>query len=296
MTGYLTPPLKLFYPHERLFVNSIYCTFCRNLSKRRLLLNRLFLNYDSIFFYLLFVLANPSYRFYFSSFRCSYNFSDRFYIVDNGLLEYFTDYSTLFNNLKFFDNYLDENKILSKLYLFLYKNFTKTLKYIPENVWEDFNFKFSKKILKKSIKTNEIELDIDKIEFFIEQILPLDYINYQFRSNISIIISNLIKLLYYLDAIDDFSKDIKSNKKNILFQFSDNCYSKSYKLKNDYKLLEKIKAECFFSLNFALNEIEKLPNDDYKHIVKLYFTDLIPYLLDKALIKNGAKKIFSNYF
>lgn len=287
MTGYLKPPLNLLYPHEKLFLSSSYCSICKNLSKRKLFLNRILLNYDSLFFYTLFTLAIPNYNFSISPFFCRYTLTNRYYLSDNGLLDYFSDYSSLFSSLKFLDDYHDENPIKSKLSFTLFKFLTKTIKYISHK--EIYNIIMSKKDQTK----NEIEELIE----FIQTIIPLDYINYSYRKPISIIISNLIKLLFYIDAIDDFEQDFKNNKKNILIDLYQSSYNKitQIKMKENFILLEKIKKECTFSLNLALEQVDILPNKDFSHIIKLYFTDLIPFLLDRSLLKNNCDQIFCKY-
>jgi len=287
VTGYLKPPLNLLYPDERIFLQSAYCSICKELSRRKLLINRILLNYDSLFFYILFLLANPSYSFHISPFFCSYTLTNRYYLIDNGLIKYFADYSTLFSSLKFLDDYFDEKPFKSKFSFILFKTISKSLSYINQE-----NLKNIKAI--KYRQNNEIE----RLIKFFEEILPLDYVNYSFRNSISIIISNLIKLLFYIDAIDDFNEDFKNKKQNIFFDLNDaklnlnKFYLNNIKLKDNSILLEKIKKECTFSLNYALKEIENLPNKYFSHIIEVYFTDLIPALLNKSLLKNNCPKIF----
>lgn len=67
---------------------------------------------------------------------------------------------------------------------------------------------------------------------------------------------------------------------------------KNIKLKEQKELLLSIKNECLFSINFSINEANKLPNKDFARIIEVYFTDLIPSLLDKGLIKNSCNPIF----
>lgn len=301
MTGLLTPPIKLLYPHERLFMQAAYCSFCKNLSRKKLWINRIFLNYDSLFFYVLFLLSIENYKFTISPFFCKTTLTNRFLIKDNGLIEYFTDYSSIFSSLKFFDNYQDEKAIKSVYSYFLFKNISKSIRYIKsksnlgKNLFEEYFENSKKEIFENS---NEIS---NLIKFF-EDIFPFDYMNYIYRKSISIILSNLIKLIFFIDAIDDFEDDIKNHKNNILITTSFNnrfkdkisLYKQSnfFKLKNNQDLLDKIKSECFFSLNYSLNELNNLPNKNFAHIIHVYFTDLLPMLLDKSLIKNGCKPIF----
>ncbi len=301
MTGLLTPPIKLFYPHERLFIQAAYCSFCKNLSKKRLWINRIFLNYDALFFYVLFLLSFENYKFTISPFFCKTTFTNRFLIEDNGLIEYFTDYSSIFSSLKFFDNYKDEKAIKSLYSYLLFKNISKSIKYIKsksnieKNLFEEY-FENPKK--ENFENSNEIE---NLIKFF-EEIFPFDYMNYMYRKSISIILSNLIKLIFFIDAIDDFEDDFKNHKNNIFVTSSFNNRLKDrislykninfFKLKNNQDLLDKIKSECFFSLNYSLNELSNLPNKNFAHIIQVYFTDLLPMLLDKSLIKNGCDPIF----
>ncbi|MFN3411885.1 MAG: DUF5685 family protein [Exilispira sp.] len=279
MIGYLKPPIILLYPHEKIFINSAYCTFCKVFQKNNLLFNRLFLSYDSLFFYILFLSSIPSYRFSLNTFFCKYTLTNRFSIEDNGLSSYFAEYSSFLNLLKLYDDIIDEKPIKSKISKFLFNYLAKTIKYIPDAVDQIENM---------SIHENEIE----QLIFLIEKILPLDYINNSFKNSISIIISNLIKLLFYIDAIDDFEEDVKMKKDNILLRKVFLNGSKNIKLKDQRELLEIIRKECLFSINFSINEIDKLPNKDFARIVMVYFTDLIPSLLDKGLIKNNCNPIF----
>jgi hypothetical protein len=310
VTGYLKPPLNLLYPHEKLFLSSAYCSICKNLSKRKLYLNRILLNYDSLFFYTLFTLAIPNYKFSISPFFCRYTLTNRYYLTDNGLLDYFSDYSSLFSSLKFLDDYLDENPAKSKFSYILFKFLNNTLKYISHE--EILNSILSNE--------NQTKSEMEKLIEFIQTIIPLDYINYSFRKPISIVLSNLIKLLFYIDAIDDFEQDLKSKKQNILFELPKTYSTKTSdtnniktsniktsdvkitqmkitgkKLKDNFSLLEEIKKECTFSLNLSLDQIDMLPNKDFSHIIKTYFTDLIPFLLDKVLLKNNCNQIFCKF-
>lgn len=313
MTGYLTPPLNLLYPHERLFLQSSYCRICKNLSDRKLILNRIFLNYDSLFFFTLFLSTLQEYNFSITPFFCKFTLTNRFYLSDNGLISYFTDYSTLFSSLKFFDNYKDEKSLISIISLIFYKKLIKSLQFIKDdnsfdnknnisfNIHLDENTKSELRIA-NSINDDHDKEDYNKDDFnkneifelirAIENIFPLEYINYLYRENVSTIISNLIKLLFYIDAIDDYEDDLKKNKKNILFYGDKN---KNRKLKDNSIVLDKIKSECTFSLNYCLINIEKLPNKNFLHILQVYFTDLIPQLLDKALLKSGCQQIFCKY-
>ena len=273
MTGYLTPPLNLLYPHERLFLQSSYCSICKNLSDRKLLLNRVFLNYDSLFFFTLFLSTLQEYNFSINPFFCKFTLTNRFYLSDNSLINYFTDYSTLFSSLKFLDNYKDEKSINSIISLIFYKKLIKSLQFIQDDSSLNNKNDISYNILPYANTKYELRIansindefnkeaynkdDFNKNEIFelirvIENIFPLEYINYLYRENVSTIISNLIKLLFYIDAIDDYEDDFKKNMKNILFYGDEN---KNKKLKDDSIVLDKIKSECTFSLNYCLVNI-----------------------------------------
>jgi len=277
VTGYLTPPLSLFYPHEKLFVKASYCSICRILASRRLYLNRAFLNYDAIFFYLLFSASLQSYNFSIESFFCKHTMTNRFLIKDNGILNYFADYSTLFSILKFYDNINDEKFPSSFFSSIFYKKFSNSFKFLNKS-----------SILQSMDKDKSFDNEIVDLITLIESIFPFDYLNYQYRNPISSIISNLIKLIYYIDAVDDFKDDLKKSKKNILLSGETKSINS-----NDIEFIQKkLKNECIFSINYCLNQLEKLPNKQFVHILKLYFSDLIPALLNKALKKNGWMEIF----
>ncbi len=280
MIGYLNLPLSILYPHEKIFYQAAYCSICRNFSKKKLFLNRFLLNYDTIFFYLLFITAYPSYKFNLKPFLCKLNFQKRFYIKDNGIIDYFSDYSSFFSLLKFYDNFLDEKFPISNLNYILYKIFLNNLEYIDKNyLTNTFN-----KINKKRISSKDNEIII--LSSILENIFPYDYLNYKYKDKISIIISNLIKLIFYIDALDDLTIDKKKKKDNILIS--------KFNFKSDEQNLQKIKSECTFSINYSLDQLQYLPNKDFLRMLKIYFTDLIPMLLDKALLKNGINSIFTN--
>ena len=301
MTGYLTPPLPLLFPHEKLFVQASYCSICNNLFKRKLYLNRYFLNYDAIFFYLLFLSANPSYKFTIKPFFCKSTLTNRFFIEDNGILSYFSDYSTLFSSLKFLDNFQDEKFPISSLSYIIFKKLFNSLKYLDKKMIIDFINKENASKPKKIFYNNDWDLDknkeIENLILLIENNFPFDYINYSFRNNVSSILSNLIKLLFYIDAIDDFNKDYKKNQNNILYDLNTKNIKKIKNINIEKSILRIIKNECTFSLNYCVKQLDNLPNKDFIRILKIYFSDLIPFLLDKALLKNNYTSIFlsNNY-
>jgi len=154
---------------------------------------------------------------------------------------------------------------------------------------------------KKIFYNNDWDLDknkeIENLILLIENNFPFDYINYSFRNNVSSILSNLIKLLFYIDAIDDFNKDYKKNQNNILYDLNTKNIKKIKNINIEKSILRIIKNECTFSLNYCVKQLDNLPNKDFIRILKIYFSDLIPFLLDKALLKNNYTSIFlsNNY-
>ncbi len=307
MVGYLHPLNNILYPDERLFISSAYCAFCKNLKKRKNHLARLFLSNDIIFFYSLFASCLENFNYHIYPFYCYATMSNRFYVKDNGLLDYFTDFTLLFTSLKFYDDSIDSKFPRSFISKFLFRFFFKSIKYISK----DFSYKnndfFQFKNMKiRSNKNNisNLEEEMLQLQYLFESLLPLDLIPSYAKLQVSSIVSQTIKLLYIIDSIDDFEYDLKKNKDNLILNYIDMPASQKdrqkkssrdlvdFKLEDNKDLIDKIEKMSTLSLNYCISQLENLKVYRFKHLLKHYFSDLIPLQLDKALNRNNIPSRF----
>jgi len=309
--GYLHPLSSILYPDERLFVSSSYCAFCQNLKKRKNNLARLFLSNDIIFFYSLFASCLNNFTFHVYPFYCYATMSNRFLIKDNGLLDYFTDFTLLFTSLKFYDNYIDSKFPKSFISNLIFKFFFNSIKYINKNLSVENNDFFNsktKKIFLLNNKCNKSSVNLEdemlQLQSLFETILPLDLLPYSAKLQVSSIVSQTIRLLYIIDSIDDFENDLKKNKDNLILNYMDTPASQKdlqkknsrdfvdFKLKDNRDVINKIEKMSTLSLNYCISQLENLRVYRFKHLLKHYFSDLIPLQLDRALNKNNIASRF----
>ncbi len=202
----------------------MYCTVCYGLRKNFGLLSTIFLNFESVFLYVLLDgLVNDCEREKIT-FKCTANSLKKIEAeVNNQLLEYvsFINYSLVL--LKIADNYRDSN---NTIYKFLYYLFKKKKRYSKlrskYNITSKINSLYDELFnLENSNSTN-----FDDCSKTMGSILHEIVSNYFLFNNskaddkILILAEHIGMWIYLIDAFDDFYDDIKKNSFNPLFSFS----------------------------------------------------------------------------
>lgn len=221
MIGYLkpfTPELKLKHWE---FYKSLYCSLCLHTKDQFSNFHRLFINNDSLFLYLLFISTMDKINYHFERRNCIFHPVNKTTIfIEDKYFNLFVEISFLISYVKIIDNIIDNKNIKYSIFKKLYETKISKLKIIPayKNDFQDAIKSYFDN--EKEIFSKENYKDINELTFpfvtFITSLLPLDFLPLKTSNKIKTILNHVIKIIYILDAYEDFEDDLKNNKINII--------------------------------------------------------------------------------
>lgn len=269
MFGYLKFYRELGGTHFKQFKKN-YCYLCRSLDKKYGVMSRLVLSYDTTLF--LCAVTDQNYLSNIKSVGCINKLSDHY-----GDYEY-TDKIAALNLLlasaKCEDDVLDENSLKAKLVNFVfYIPFTKAKRKHPK-MWNLIKERYTyiRELEKENASLNEIEDYFSK--FMIE--LATEFFNLK-DDNMKKLIYFACRWLYFIDAFDDYEKDINKNRFNPLIFKNDSLEEKL--------MFFNTHMEELFSL---IDGIKPLKDVNYQIVYKIA-TQGIP-LTNFKILKSKRKK------
>ena len=297
MIGYIKPNKDELKLKHIKFFNSLYCGFCFKLKKYSNL-SRLFISYDIIFFYLLFISNFKNLKYSFYKNRCPFNpFKKIDIYLENNYLKIFSEFSILITVFKAYDNLYDsKNPIKFFFTMHFIKFLMKKLRYINvyinkplENIKlyfknekeiffklnnsfnNFFNFQIDdinrNKLLFTKNYFENLELFFDNLYKIFIKFIPFDYLDSNIKNIYCIIIYNILKIITIIDALDDLYNDIKNKKDNILMPL------------------------FFFFFNITQKSDFNILNIDFKNLYKKIFKLIKKNKKEK---KDQFEKIFEN--
>lgn len=313
MIGYLkpfTPELKLKHWE---FYKSLYCSLCINTKYKFSNFYRLFINNDSIFLYLLFISTMDNIEYHFEKRRCIFHPINKTTIfVEKKYFDLFVEISFLISYIKIIDNVYDNKTFKYKLFKKLFEkkistlNIIKTYKSDFQNLIKIY-FEEEEKTFKKE-NFSDINDLINPFVNLLIKLLPLDFLSSKISSSLKIIINHLIKVIYILDAYEDFEDDIEKGKKNIIEIYFNNKYNykknkvnkkslnninsiNKHKIdKNDKKIKNELKSILNYSFNIIKDEFEKLPINYNKSLLENFLFFSLPIKADELIFKENYFK------
>ena len=235
MFGYLKFYRELGGTHFNQFKKN-YCYLCRSLDKKYGLISRLVLSYDTTLF--LCAVTNEDYLSKIKTIGCVNKLSD-----DYGQYE-FTDKIAALNLLlaaaKCEDDIVDENSLKARLAGLLFAiPFSKAKKRHPE-MWKLIKERYShiRELELNNASLNELE------EYFSNFMIEIAITFFDLKDQSMIQLSYFAcRWLYFIDAFDDYEKDIKKGRFNPL-KFETNTLEEKYFFFNKHmeELFELIKG------------------------------------------------------
>lgn len=238
-----------------------YCSICFSLKKRGGNLSRLLLNYDIVFLSLI-VDSLKEENMERKNFRCHLNpFLKRCRKNEHGkIMLYSADILIILSYFKLIDDYLDQKNVFKLL-------LSKLLKIRAKKVFNEQKETVQriKELLDKGNKMEKDNADVrllaDNFGEVMETIAPSD------KKPIGMIMYEMGRLLYYIDAIEDFDEDKKKgnfnpfNSKDDIKSCQQEVWEVLYKVAEIFELLPIKKNKdiliniIYFSFNNKLKSL-----------------------------------------
>jgi len=140
--------------------------------------------------------------------------------IEDKYFNLFVEISFLISYIKIIDNTIDNKNIKYSIFKKLYESKISKLKIIPTYKHEFQNAIKSYFDNEKEIFSKENYKDLNELTFpfvtFLISLLPLDFLPLKISNKIKTILNHVIKIIYILDAYEDFEDDLKNNKINII--------------------------------------------------------------------------------
>lgn len=277
MFGYVTtykPELKI---KEFEAYKGIYCTLCKEMGKEYGLLSRFLLSYDGAF-YVMYKMALSNNKISAKQSRCSFNLCKRCMKItcESDVYKVASTITVILAYFKLVDN-LHDSKIFKKILLYLiYPYFlilkNKAKKKNPElfKIVEDgMTSQFE---IEKS-NNSSIDLSAHNTAHILGKLFAYNECDgektYKFGYQLG-------RVVYFLDAFDDYEDDVKSNSFNPFV----NC--------------KNIVEDATQTINLSIGELTHILKQqelyDFKPIIENVIYDGLNYQLEKIKTKHGGEK------
>ncbi len=274
MFGYVTvykPELKI---KEYEAYKGIYCTLCKEMGREYGLLSRFLLSYDGAFF-VMYKMALSQNEICAKHSRCSFNPTKKCMKItsDSDIYKIASTITVILAYFKLMDN-LHDSKFIKKILLYpIYPYFLMLKNKAKKNNPEIF------KIVEDGMASQfEIEKSdnssIDLSAHSTAHILGKLFAYKEDNKNIYNFGYQLGRVVYFLDAFDDFEDDIKNN---------------SF---NPFKDCDKFVEEATQTINLSIGELTYILKQqklyDFKPIIENVICDGLNYQLEKIKNKYGG--------
>ena len=275
MFGYVTvykPELKI---KEYEAYKGIYCTLCKEMGKEYGLLSRFLLSYDGAFF-VMYKMALSQNEICAKQSRCSFNPAKKCMKItcDNDIYKIASTITVILAYFKLMDN-LHDSSFLKKLLLYLIYPYFLMLKnkakkknpQIFQIVEDGMTSQFE---IEKS-DNSSIDLSAHNTAHILGQLFSYNEKDENTTYNFGY---HLGRVVYFLDAFDDFADDINNS---------------SF---NPFKNSENLVEEATQTINLSIGELTDILKQqelyDFKNIVENVIYDGLNYQLEKIKNKHGG--------
>lgn len=279
MFGYLRPYKEELKLKDIKLYSAYYCALCNQIRKSYGILWTFFLTYESVYI-LIFLESIINLPVETVALKCHLNpLKKGKILINQNLLEYAAFINMILIDLKFRDDEYDEKKVLKKLLKFLLE-INKKYKVAETYYCNLSNEMISESELLKELESKSASLDVcadttaNMLKSIIDNFFQINTIDNNI-SKISILLNGYVgKLIYILDAYEDFECDRKKGQFNpIIFMHTPNSNEKEALVKTE-KILRLLKL-CI------AKEIEDIKFVKNEEIVENILTYGIEYSIDK---------------
>ncbi len=214
MFGYVTinkPELKI---KEYEAYKGVYCTLCKEMGKEYGFLSRFLLSYDGAF-YVMYKLGLSNDKINASDSRCSFNPCKKCMKItcDNNIYKFACAITVILAYFKLVDN-LHDSKFFKKIILYILFPYFTFIKNKSKKKYPDIFEIVDKGMAEQFALENDDNISLDKSAHPTAEILS-ELFSYgeigDNKENAKQFGYHLGRVVYFLDAFDDYEKDIKDN-------------------------------------------------------------------------------------
>ena len=298
MFGYIKP----YKPNLRLKditkYSNFYCALCDQLKKDYGFASRFILNYDITFLLLLlnhFDDNETKNR----KFRCPYNlFKIKKVRLSAGALQYSAFINYWLVTEKLLDDYNDDNSFLKAILrkILISKRNFKIRQYTYEDKVKKLSSLLHQVYQSETNITNSLEFDRLTNSFgeFFAEIFFVDNITFHKEDLFRKLLFQIGKWIYIIDAYDDFEKDKKKNRFNLLYSLSENDKMEK---EEAFEKTFSIHLQLKHKIDTLLHDLEDVLNDECLLNILTYGLDNVFYRITEnkyndylgRLTENGTK-------
>ena len=253
MFGYISCDEEQLTARERDIIGSFYCGLCMSLKAHFGNRARLFTNIDCTYAFMLIASASET-TIDVQKKRCALHpFSKRnISYVDENLSKQIASATILISYYKLLDDCKDEKRNLTKASLRkLYKNIAKKAQAVLPN--------FDRALLENMQNTQALERknssDLFALMDYSGRILKAMAENCNAPA-LATLFYNMGRLVYFLDALDDYESDIKKKRFNAVKNYFGAYKSKKELFLNKYNEIDAVFEEIYQALNNAYEELK----------------------------------------
>ena len=275
MFGYILPDKPYLYLKDETLYNSLYCGICKSLKKETGQISRFTLSYDMAF---MSALAHNimGVDVKIEKKRCiAHTIKKRPIAKPDDISLTLASLNVILAYYKLKDDVLDEKKGTLKTSVFA-KAYKKAKKKYPEM---DLTVKTCYENLLKLERENADGIDI-VADPFAEMLKSISTL--VFKDKASEYTENLVyaigKWIYFIDALDDYDKDIKKHNFNVFYNY--------YKCSDYNELIKNHEKDIVFVFSTIFIQI----SENYSKIPMKYNTDLVNNIILRG-IPNKTKQI-----
>ncbi len=280
MFGYVTinkPELKI---KEYEAYKGVYCTLCKEMGKEYGLLSRFLLSYDGAF-YVMYKLGLSQDKINVSNSRCSFNPCKKCMKItcENNVYKLACAITVILAYFKIVDNLYD-SKFLKRMLLYIIYPYFSLIKNKAKKKYPEI-FEIVNNGMKEQFKTeSESDVSLDKSAHpsgkILSELFSLDEVG-ENKEKSKQFGYQLGRVVYFLDAFDDYDKDIKTKSFN--------------PFKNSNNLVDDATKSVNMSIG-ALTEILKEQQlNEFTEIIENIVYDGLNLQLERIIEKNRGDDV-----
>ncbi len=277
MFGYVTvykPELKI---KEFEAYKGIYCTLCKEMGKEYGLLSRFLLSYDGAFF-VMYKMALSQKEISAKQSRCSFNPAKKCMKItcDTDIYKLASTITVILAYFKLVDN-LHDSRFVKRILLYLIYPYFAFIKNKAKKKYPDVFSIVEDGMISQFEIENSDNPSIDLSAHNTAHILGKLFVNNEEDKEKAYLFGyHLGRVVYFLDAFDDYADDIKNT---------------SY---NPFKKCENLVNDASQIINLSIGELANILNQqelyDFKPIIENVIYDGLNFQLEKIKNKHGGVK------
>ncbi len=277
MFGYVTtykPELKI---KEFEAYKGVYCTLCKEMGKEYGLLSRFLLSYDGAF-YVIYKMAISNNKISAKNSRCSFNPCKKCMKItcDSNVYKLASTITVILAYFKVVDN-LHDSGFFKKILLYLIYPYFALLKIKAKKKYPDiFNIVQDGMTAQFEVEKNKnasIDLSAHNTAHILGQLFAYNECDSEYSYKFGY---QLGRVVYFLDAFDDYEDDLKTSSFNPFF--------------NNANVVEEATKTINMSVGELTNISKQQELNEFKPIIENIVYDGLNYQLEKIKTKHGGEK------